>query len=112
MPTKRLNLLQGTLDLIVLRILHSMGPQHSYGIASRLEQISEDAIKLNQGSLYPALVRLEQRGWIKGTWKMTEKSREAKYYSLTAAGRRALGDETKRWRQISGVLDALLAMEA
>ena len=107
MPTKRLNLLQGTLDLIVLRILYSMGPQHSYGIASRLEQISEDAVQLNQGSLYPALVRLEQRGWIKGTWKTTE----AKYYSLTAAGRRALGDETKRWRQISGVLDALLAIE-
>jgi transcriptional regulator len=111
MPPKRLNLLQGTLDLIVLRILYSMGPQHSYGIASRLEQISEDAVQLNQGSLYPALVRLEQRGWIKGTWKTTENSREAKYYSLTSAGRRALGDETKRWRQISGVLDALLAME-
>jgi transcriptional regulator len=111
MPTKRLNLLQGTLDLIVLRILHSMGPQHSYGIASRLEQISNDTLQLNQGSLYPALVRLEQRGWVKGTWKTTENSREAKYYSLTAAGRRALGDETKRWHQISGVLDALLAME-
>lgn len=88
-----------------------MGPQHSYGIASRLEQISKDAVQLNQGSLYPALVRLEQRGWTKGTWKTTENSREAKYYSLTSAGRRALGDETKRWRQISGVLDALLAME-
>ena len=111
MPTKRLNLLQGTLDLIVLRILYSMGPQHSYGIASRLEQISDDAVQLNQGSLYPALVRLEQRGWIKGTWKTTENSREAKYYSLTAAGRRALDEETRRWRQISDVLDALLAME-
>ena len=112
MPSKRLNLLQGTLDLIVLRILYSMGPQHSYGIASRLEQISEAAVQLNQGSLYPALVRLEQRGWIKGTWKTTENSREAKYYALTAAGRRALSEETKRWRQISSVLDALLAMEA
>jgi PadR family transcriptional regulator PadR len=112
MPTKRLNLLQGTLDLIVLRILYSMGPQHSYGIASRLEQISEDAVQLNQGSLYPALVRLEQRGWIKGTWKTTENSREARYYSLTAAGHRALGEETKRWRRIAGVVDALLAMEA
>lgn len=71
MPTKRLNLLRGTPDLIALRILYSMGPQHSYGIASRLEQISEEAVQLNQGSLYPALVRLEQRGWIKGVWKTT-----------------------------------------
>ena len=108
MATKRLNLLQGTLDLIVLRILHSMGAQHSYGIASRLEQVSKDAVQLNQGSLYPALVRLEQRGWIKGAWKTTENSREAKYYSLTASGRRALGEETERWNQLSELLDALL----
>jgi transcriptional regulator len=112
MPSKeRLNLLQGTLDLIVLRVLSTMGPLHAYGIASRLEQISEDALRLNQGTLYPALVRLEQKGWIKGAWGTTENKREAKYYSLTAAGKRALGEETERWHRVAGLVEKLLAAE-
>ena len=90
MPSDRIQVLQGTLDLIVLRTLHSMGPQHAYAIATRLEQVSEDLLRLNQGTLYPALVRLEQQGWIKGAWKRTESNREAKYYTITPAGKKAL----------------------
>jgi hypothetical protein len=85
----RVELLQGTLDLIVLRALDTMGPQHAYGLAARLEQIAQPSLTLNQGTLYPALVRLEQKGWIKGAWHRTETNREAKYYSLTKAGGRA-----------------------
>src|SRR5436853_6283380 len=106
-----IQLLQGTLDLIVLRTLATMGPQHAYGIASRLQQISEDLLHLNQGTLYPALVRLEQQGWIKGSWGTTESNREAKFYSITRAGDKALGEETKRWRQLSGLMEKLLAEE-
>ena len=102
-------LLQGTLDLIVLRALETMGPQHAYGLAARLEQVGEHALTLNQGTLYPALVRLEQKGWIKGTWGRTESNREAKFYALTRAGERALGREVDRWRRLSGLVDALLA---
>src|SRR4030095_9281749 len=87
---ERVELLQGTLDLIVLRALSTMGPQHAYGLASRLEQVAEHPLTLNQGTLYPALVRLEQKGWIKGTWQRTESNREAKYYAITKAGTRAL----------------------
>ena len=104
-----MQVLHGTLDLIVLRTLASMGPQHAYGIASRLEQVSEDLVKLNQGTLYPALVRLEQHGWIQGEWDKTEKGREAKYYSISKAGVKALGEETGRWRQLSGLVEKLLA---
>ncbi len=107
----RIQVLQGTLDLIVLRTLSSMGPQHAYGIAARLEQISQDLLKLNQGTLYPALVRLEQQGWIKGKWDKTENGREAKYYSITKAGTKALSAETQRWRQLSGLVEKLLTEE-
>jgi transcriptional regulator len=100
--------LQGTLDLIVLRTLESMGPQHAYAIAARLEQLSEQTIRLNQGTLYPALVRLERNGWIKGAWGKTEKNREAKFYSITKSGRNALGEETQRWRLKSGLVEKLL----
>src|ERR1700731_2321765 len=103
----RIQVLQGTLDLIVLRTLHTMGPRHAYAIATRLEQLSEDLLHLNQGTLYPALVRLEQQGWIKGTWGKTEKNREAKYYAITKAGQKALEDETLRWRRMSGLVDKL-----
>ena len=82
----KVELLQGTLDLIVLRALSTMGPQHAYGLAARLEQVAEHPLMLNQGTLYPALVRLEQKGWIKGAWQRTETNREAKYYSITKAG--------------------------
>ena len=107
----RLEILQGTLDLIVLRALVSMGPQHAYGLASRLEQIADRPFPLNQGTLYAALVRLEQRGWIKGTWQTTETNREAKYYSITRAGTRALEKQTERWRRLVGFLDKLLLDE-
>ncbi len=108
----RMQVLQGTLDLIILRTLSSMGPQHAYGIAARLEQVSEDLLKLNQGTLYPALVRLEQQGWIKGKWNKTENGREAKYYAITKAGLKALGEETQRWRQLSGLVEKLLGEES
>src|SRR5579863_1416625 len=105
----RIALLQGTLDLIVLRTLKTMGRQHAYEIASRLRQVSEDLLHLNQGTLYPALVRLEQQGRIKGTWDRTESNREAKFYAITKNGERALGEETQRWRRMSGLVEKLLA---
>src|SRR5882762_3588206 len=105
----RIQVLQGTLDLIVLRTLQSMGPQHAYAIATRLQQISEDLLHLNQGTLYPALVRLEQQGRIKGTWGKTETNREAKFYAITKAGTKALAEETVRWRRMSGLVEKLLS---
>jgi PadR family transcriptional regulator, regulatory protein PadR len=100
--------LQGTLDLIVLRTLETMGPQHAYAIATRLEQISDNLLRLNQGTLYPALVRLEQQGRIKGAWGKTESNREAKFYAITKAGQKALAEETRRWRRMSGLVEKLL----
>jgi PadR family transcriptional regulator, regulatory protein PadR len=105
-------LLQGTLDLIVLRTLQTMGPMHAYGIASRLEQVAEHQFALNQGTLYPALVRLEQKGWIKGVWQRTENNREAKYYSITKVGARALRSEMGRWRRLAGFVERLLEDQA
>jgi len=109
--TERVELLQGTLDLIVLRALSTMGPQHAYGLASRLEQVAEHPLMLNQGTLYPALVRLDQKGWIKGTWQRTESNREAKYYAITRAGTRALDKQAERWRRLAGLVDKLLLNE-
>ena len=106
-----MQVLQGTLDPIILRTLRTMGPQHAYAIATRIEQVSEDLLHLNQGTLYPALVRLEQQGWISGTWGKTEKNREAKYYAITKAGRNALVEETQRWRRMAGLMDKLLCEE-
>ena len=105
---KNVELLQGTLDLIILRALSTMGPQHSYALATRLAQVSDHPLSLNQGTLYPALVRMEQRGWIKGTWGRTESHREAKFYAITRAGERALGEQTERWRRLAGLVDKLL----
>ena len=105
----RMAVLQGTLDLIVLQTLQNMGPQHAYAIATRLQQISKDLLHLNQGTLYPALVRLEQQGRIKGTWGKTESNREAKFYAITKAGEKALAEETRRWRQMSHLVDKLLS---
>jgi PadR family transcriptional regulator PadR len=107
----RVELLQGTLDLIVLRALVTMGPQHAYALAARLNQVAEHPLPLNQGTLYAALVRLELRGWTKGSWQRTESNREAKYYAITPAGRRALERQTKRWRRLAGFVDALLLEE-
>jgi PadR family transcriptional regulator PadR len=104
-------ILQGTLDLMILRTLATMGPQHAYGIANRLQQISDDALNVNQGTIYPALVRLEQHCWTTGAWDRTENNREAKYYTITKAGLKALKEETARWRQMSGIVEKLLAEE-
>jgi PadR family transcriptional regulator PadR len=104
----RVELLQGTLDLIVLRALSTMGPQHAYAVAARLEQVADHPLTLNQGTLYPALVRLEQRRWIKGTWQRTENNRDAKYYAITKPGLRSLGKQSERRR---GLADTLLLKE-
>lgn len=107
MASERVELLQGTLDLIVLRALDTMGPLHAYALASRLEQVADHDFALNQGTLYPALVRLE-KGWIKGSWQRTENNREAKYYALTRAGTGALKRQADRWRRLAGLVDKLL----
>lgn len=105
---ERADLLQGTLDLIVLRVL-ALGPMHGYGIALRIQQISEEVLNVNQGSLYPALLRLEQQGWIRGEWGASEHNRRAKFYSLTADGRRQLERETAQWERVAGAIARLLA---
>jgi PadR family transcriptional regulator, regulatory protein PadR len=112
MSSERVELLQGTLDLIVLRALATMGPLHAYALAARLEQVADFPLLLNQGTLYPALVRLDQKGWISGSWQKTEHNREAKYYGITRAGRRALEKETERWRRLAGLVDKLLGSES
>jgi PadR family transcriptional regulator len=104
----RAELLQGTLDLLVLKTLEAMGPLHGYGIARRIEQISEDALQLNQGTIYASLVRLMQKRWIAGTWGTSENNRKAKFYSLTKAGRRQLQSETENWERISGLIGRVL----
>src|ERR1700732_4334732 len=101
--------LQGTLDLMVLKTLESMGPLHGYGIAQRIQQVSKDLLKLNQGTLYPALLRLEQRGWVRSKWGVSENNRKARYYSLTPEGRRQLVTETARWERMAAVITGMLA---
>jgi PadR family transcriptional regulator, regulatory protein PadR len=105
----RAEVLQGTLDLIVLKTLDVMGPLHGYGIAQRIQLVSEDLLRLNQGTLYPALLRLEQRGWISSKWGVSDNNRKAKYYSLTRAGRRQLAAEAESWERMAGVIARLLA---
>jgi transcriptional regulator len=112
MASERVDLLPGTLDLIVLRALATMGPQHAYALAARLEQVADHPLTLNQGTLYPALVRLEQKGWIKGAWQKTETNRDAKYYAITKSGERGLQKETERWRRLAGLVDKLLLDES
>ena len=106
------DILQGTLDLMVLQTLSTMGAQHGYAIAARLEQVSDGAIQLNMGTLYPALMRLEQRRLVRGEWGVTGNNRKARFYSLTAAGRRTLTAERHDWRRLSGIMEALLRGEA
>ena len=103
--------LQGTLDLIVLKTLDAMGAQHGYGIAVRIQQVSEDLLKLNQGTLYPALLRLEQRGWILSKWGVSENNRKAKFYTLTRTGRRQLATETESWERMAAVIQRLLGTQ-
>jgi len=103
--------LQGTLDLIVLKTLDAMGSQHGYGIAVRIQQVSEDLLKLNQGTLYPALLRLEQRGWISSKWGVSENNRKAKFYTLTRAGRRQLATETESWERMASIIQRLLGTQ-
>ena len=102
------DVLQGTLDLMVLQTLDTMGAQHGYAIASRLEQVSSGALQLNMGTLYPALMRLEQRGLLRGAWGTTDSNRLARYYALTAAGRRALARERDAWNRMAGIIQALM----
>ena len=111
MAEAKTDVLQGTLDLMVLKTLELLGPLHGYGIARRIEQVSENLLQLNQGTLYPALLRLQQRGWIKSEWGTSENNRKAKFYQLSPAGRRQLAVEAKNWEQISGVMARLLGSQ-
>ncbi len=107
MADKR-EILQGTLDLMVLKTLDSMGPLHGYGIAQRIQQISEDLLYLNQGTLYPALLRLEQRGWIDSEWGLSDNNRRARYYALTRSGRKQLAEETESWKLAVKIVNRVL----
>src|SRR6516164_2728857 len=104
----RAEVLQGTLDLLVLKTLETMGPMHGFGVAQRIQQVSEDVLRLNQGTPYPALLRLEQRGWISSRWGISENNRNAKFYSLTRTGRRQLRDEAAGWNQMAAVINRVL----
>ena len=106
------DVLQGTLDLMVLQTLDSLGPLHGYAIAARLEQVSGGALQLNMGTLYPALMRLEQRGQLRGNWGTTETNRNARFYALTPAGRRQLARERDAWNRMAGIIHTLLHGEA
>jgi transcriptional regulator len=106
--SRKTGVLQGTLDLMILQTLHSMGPLHGYSIAERLEQISDGALQLNMGTLYPGLVRLEQRGLIRARWGATDAKRKARYYSITASGRRQLGVERQGWTRMAEIIGRLL----
>ncbi len=103
------DLLQGTLDLMVLKTLDSMGPLHGYGIARRIEQVSGDTVSLNQGTIYPALLRLEQRGWVKAEWGTSLTGRRAKFYSLTGRGRKQIEHETENWERVAATMARFLA---
>ncbi len=108
MPEPRSEILQGTLDLMVLKTLKSLGPLHGYGIARRIEQISDHFLQLNQGTIYASLVRLQQRGWISAAWGTSENNRKAKFYSLTKSGRKQLLAEEANWERISAVIGRVL----
>ena len=111
MGQEKSDLLQGTLDLLVLKTL-ALGSMHGYGIAKRIQQISDDVLQVNQGSLYPALLRLQQNGWISAEWGASEKNRRAKYYSLTPAGRKQLVAETENWERLAAAVFRLLQTQS
>jgi len=106
----KLDLLQGTLDVMVLQTLAALGPLHGYGIARRIEQVSGDTVLLNQGTIYAALVRLQQRGWIKAEWGTSDNNLKAKFHALTRAGRTHLASETRNWTRLSAVMSRVLAL--
>ncbi len=108
----KVDVLQGTLILLVLRTLEALGALHGYGIARRIEQISGDVLQLNQGTLYPALLRMEQEGWITSKWGFSEKNRKAKFYSITRAGRKGLARETDEWKRMSSTIDRFLVLDS
>jgi transcriptional regulator len=111
-PASKADVLQGTLDLMVLQTLDSLGPLHGYAIAARLEQVSGGALQLNMGTLYPALMRLEQRGLLRGKWGTTETNRRARFYAVTSAGRRQLAREKDAWDRMAGIIRTLVHGEA
>ncbi len=104
------DILQGTLDLMVLKTLDAMGPMHGFGIARRLEQIGEDALQVNQGTIYLCLIRLVQQGWIDAEWGTSDNNRRAKFYSISKAGKKQLAEETRNWERIAGVMDRVLQL--
>jgi transcriptional regulator len=110
MSDSKSEILQGTLDLMVLQTLEAMGPLHGYGIARRIEQISEDVLQLNQGTIYASLLRLQQRRWISASWGTSENNRRAKFYTITRAGRKQLAAEAEHWTRIAGVIGRLLRL--
>jgi transcriptional regulator len=110
MGAERSEILQGTLDLMVLKTLAAMGPLHGYGIARRIEQISEEALRINQGTIYASLVRLIQKGWIGGAWGTSDNNRKAKFYSITKSGRRQLHVESRNWERVSTVIGRVLGI--
>jgi transcriptional regulator len=110
MAATKSEILQGTLDLMVLKTLDAMGPTHGYGIARRIEQMSEEALQVNQGTIYLCLIRLVQKRWIKAEWGTSENNRKAKYYSMTKAGQKQLVAETENWERIAGVIGRLLLL--
>ncbi|HEY7284646.1 MAG TPA: PadR family transcriptional regulator [Vicinamibacterales bacterium] len=111
MTEPKSDILQGTLDLMVLRTLDVMGPLHGYGLARRIEQISDDVLQLNQGTIYASLLRLQQRRWISASWGVSDNNRKAKFYAITKAGRKQLTAQTENWERISGVIARLLKAE-
>src|SRR5437667_11663348 len=110
MPEAKSEILQGTLDLMVLKTLDAMGPLHGYGIARRIEQISEEVLRLNEGTVYASLLRLQQRAWISASWGASQNNRKAKFYAITRSGRKQLGRQTEDWERISGVIGRVLGL--
>jgi PadR family transcriptional regulator PadR len=107
----RSEVLQGTLDLMILKTLQALGPLHGFGIARRIEQVSQEVLQLNEGTVYTSLLRLQQQGWIDADWGISENHRKAKFYSITKSGRKQLARETENWQRISGVIGRVLSLE-
>ena len=111
MSDEKSEVLQGTLDLMILKTLHALGPQHGFGLARRIEQISEDVLTLNEGTVYTSLLRLQQQGWIASVWGVSENNRKARFYSISRRGEKRLAVETENWQRISGVIGRVLSLE-